>query len=47
MAGPRNTSANKAHVVVEFPDDLSEFIGKLNAHLDGAILEIAQTYWQT
>lgn len=42
MAGPRNTSANKAHVVVEFPDDLSEFIGKLNAHLDEAALEIAQ-----
>lgn len=42
MAGPRNTSANKAHVVIEFPDDFSDLMGRINAALDEESLEIAK-----
>ena len=42
MAGPRNSSANKAHVVIEFPEDFSDLMGKINAQLDEESLSIAK-----
>ncbi len=43
MAGPRNSSANKAYVEVKLPENfVSDLIGKLNVLLDKESMSIAE-----